>query len=282
MFDFQKEVILNNLDKVVTVNDPKSKKACGVRVDGMVYKYEYMDAFKRTEAVPAKKATITIPLSAVNTGKQQVRIELGLTNDYRSDFGSANFDYRKPVVMDFAEPVASIDDLKKAVKLVCASNNNVLVFDEAKATETAVILEAADEYISIRKAVVVTFACASESCNGDQIEVESAVVDLEPTDNVVGFGTYEYLIHNHRLPTNANWRFTSPAAAEMPVAGGMYTQFTFDYTVPRRIGGMSVVGQANKSTTVHTFYVLATEADKFAAMLTKPVDDTPEDEGSEA
>lgn len=79
---------------------------------------------------------------------------------------------------------------------------------------------------------------------------------MTKVDNVAGFGTYEYLIHNHRLPTNANWRFASPAAVEMPKVGGKYAQYTFEYTVPRRIGGLSVAGQRNESTTIHTFYVL--------------------------
>ena len=42
----------------------------------------------------------------------------------------------------------------------------------------------------------------------------------------------------------------------MPRVGGKYTQFSFEYTVPRRLGGLSVAGQKTESTTIHTFFVL--------------------------
>ena len=66
-----------------------------------------------------------------------------------------------------------------------------------------------------------------------------------------------YLLHNLRLPTYANLRFTSPSAPEMPIQGVNYTQFSFAYCVPRGVhfGGLSVAGQTNHSTTLHTFFV---------------------------
>ena len=85
------------------------------------------------------------------------------------------------------------------------------------------------------------------------------------TPNNVEFGTYEYLLHNLRLPTYANLRFTSPSAPEMPVPGVEYTQFSFAYCVPRGIhfGGLSVAGQTNHSTTLHTFFVASTLVEDF-------------------
>jgi hypothetical protein len=42
----------------------------------------------------------------------------------------------------------------------------------------------------------------------------------------------------------------------MPIKGGKYYQYSFEYTVPRRLGGLSVAGQKTESTTIHTFFVL--------------------------
>lgn len=93
---------------------------------------------------------------------------------------------------------------------------------------------------------------------------------VEVEDNVVEFGTYNYLIQNLRLPTYENLRFKSPGAVEMPVMGGEYTQYSFAYCVPRvGLGGMSAASQTVHSTTMHTFFVLKSVAEKFKAELEK-------------
>ena len=280
MFDFQKEVVINDA-KNVKVNAEK-----GIFViDGMTYKVNNVvdKTVYRTAHVSGKKATIIIPLTKVADGKKQIRIELGLDRDYRGSFGSALYYSRKPILIDFREGVTNINELKKACELVAASNDNVLhiVPEDAEVAEgtpksnsTQIVLEAADDYITVRKAEIVTFDCTNEYCNGDQMEIEVANEELTVDDNVVSFGTYEYLIHNLRLPTYANIRFASPAAVEMPVLGGKYTQYSFEYAVPRRIGGLSVVGQVNYSSTCHTFFVLDSQKTTFEKILTvlTPVD----------
>ena len=86
------------------------------------------------------------------------------------------------------------------------------------------------------------------------------VAGITVTKNVPEFGTYNYLIQNLRLPTYENLRFTSPAAVEMPAYNTNYVQYSFIYTVPRHIGGTSVAGEVNHSTTTHTFYVAVGDA----------------------
>ena len=260
MFDFQKEVVINDAKNVKV----DAEKGIFV-IDGMTYKVNNVveKTVYETVPVPGKKATITIPLEKVADGKKQVRIELGLDRDYRGSFGSALYYFRKPILIDFREP-ATAEDLKKAAKAVAASNDGVLRVKEE--SDSQIVFEAADDYITVLKAVVVAFDCEPEYC-GDEMEVVVAEVKLDSTPNVVGFGTYEYLIHNLRLPTYANIRFASPAAVEMPVLGGEYYQYSFEYAVPRRIGGLSVVGQMNYSSTGHTFFVLKDKVAEFKAAL---------------
>lgn len=260
MFDFQKEVVINDVKNV------KADADKGIFViDGMTYKANNVveKTVYKTMPVNGEKATVTIKLSDIQDGKKQVRIELGLDRDYRGSFGSALYYFRKPILMDFRDAV-TIEDLKAAAKAVAASNDGVLRVKEE--SDSQVVLEAADDYITVRKAVVVTFDCAAEYC-GDEMEAVVAESNLAVKDNVVSFGTYEYLIHNLRLPTYANVRFASPAAVEMPVLGGEYVQYSFEYAVPRRIGGLSVVGQMNYSSTGHTFFVLKDKVAAFEAIL---------------
>lgn len=273
MFDFQKEVILNNLDNVEVFDDK------GIRVDGMLYKKEYIQPVYETAPVDAEKARLGIDLNAVNTAAiaegsirhVQFVLELGLDNDYRGDFGSALYYFRKPVVVNLdVDTLTDIDTVVKAFEKVSVSGEKLFTV-ETKGTDmvegASLTLVMNDCYITVRKAEAVGYYCA-DSCNGEGMEQPVLLKNLKDTtigenpayiSNVVGFGTYDYMIHNLRLPTNANWRFTSPAASEMPRVGGKYTQYSFEYTVPRRIGGLSVAGQKTASTTIHTFFVLNDE-----------------------
>jgi hypothetical protein len=272
MFDFQKEVVLNSL------KDVKDFGAT-VRVDGMLYKKEYMgDVFKTVavEGTPAKLVINIAEADAAVTNVMQFVIELGLDNDYRGDFGSVLYYFRKPIVVTLAKGT-SAEDVAKAFKK--AGFVDYKLYD-VEVEGSVVTLTMVDNYITVRKAEVMDWECSETSCNSESVEIPVSRLDLMDgyTKNVVGFGTYEYMIHNLRLPTHANIRFASPAEAEMPVKGGKYTQFSFEYTVPRRLGGLSVAGQKTESTTIHTFFVLESgdNVATFESYLAKPVE-TPED-----
>ena len=257
MFDFQKEVILNNLDNV-EVFDGK-----GIRVDGMLYKKEYIQPVYETAATDGAKAKLIINMEDINkavTNVMQFVIELGLDNDYRGDFGSVLFYFRKPIVVTMTAG-SSVADVAKAFEKAGVVDYKLY---NVSVEGNKITLEMADNYITVRKAEVMDLVCDS-NCGSDQMQVSEKVhaFDLKNpavyTKNNVGFGTYDYMIHNLRLPTYANIRFASPAEAEMPVKGGKYTQYSFEYTVPRRLGGLSVAGQKTASTTIHTFFVLNNE-----------------------
>ena len=264
MFDFQKEVILNSIEEpmVCEVKDPAGEEVIGVRVDGMVYKYGSIGKVHLTMPVEGEKAEITLKVADFEGGKKQLRIELGLDKDYRGEFGSALFYFRKPIVLD-ARAELDAESLYGALVKLCASNGNVLKVKEAAPADTLTLV-ASDSYITVRKAEIVTFACDDSSCSGESMEVEAEVKDLKEAqvkDNVAEFGTYDYMIHNLRLPTYANLRFASPAAVEMPMPGVKYAQLSFEYTVDRRLGGLSVAGQKTQSTTIHTFFVPSDKAE---------------------
>lgn len=72
---------------------------------------------------------------------------------------------------------------------------------------------------------------------------------------VEGFGTYEWLLHNLRLPTPARTGFAALNQDETPVPGAHYDEFVIKYCVNRGILGNNAVGDLVKSMTTHVFYV---------------------------
>lgn len=273
MFDFQKEVVLNNLNNVEVFDDK------GIRIDGMLYKKEYIQPVYETASTDGAKAKLVIDLNKVKGSADaknienvmQFVIELGLDNDYRGDFGSALFYFRKPIVvtMDANSNVATVAKAFEKAGVVDYKLYNVYTAESENKPEgvdptaSQIILVMSDNYITVRKAEVMDLVCDGACGEVGQVSKLAYTFDLTKpevyTKNNVGFGTYDYMIHNLRLPTYANIRFTSPAEVEMPIKGGKYTQYSFEYTVPRRLGGLSVAGQKTASTTIHTFFVLNNE-----------------------
>lgn len=255
MFDFQKEVVLNSVDNVEKFGE-------SFRVDGMLYKKEYITSpIYKTAFVKGEKAKLEINVTnAKNAKVMQFVLELGLDNDYRGDFTSVYSYFRKPIVVTLA-PGTNAETVAEAFKK--AGFVDYKLYDVAF-SDTVVTLTMSDSYITVRKAELIDVTCNEAGCT-ETIEepVVLATIDSDEkekvftyTPNVAEFGTYNYMIHNLRLPTHANIRFASQAEVEMPIKGGNYYQYSFEYTVPRRLGGLSVAGQKTESTTTHTFFVL--------------------------
>lgn len=81
-------------------------------------------------------------------------------------------------------------------------------------------------------------------------------ISVEVTHIVPAFGTADYILHNLRLPTNANTKFFGDQWDEMPIKGVNYDQFIITVCTERpEVQGMAVVGQYNVSKTTHILWV---------------------------
>lgn len=268
MFNFQKEVVLNSVDPAKM---KVTEGAVGAKVrfhDGGEYFARYMVAGSgyKTKANPGKIFDLTINAGDLVSKHVQILVELGLDNDYRGDYGSALFYFRKPLLVDVVLPAEAADAAKviyEAFKKAVPAEYKFVTFEDKQEGE-AVKISGADSYQKVRKVVITDYICDPGCEETPEVElVNLSGKDLvagnstvEYTANEAEFGTYEYLLHNLRLPTYENYRFMSPNASEMPVRGTNYTQYTFAYCVPRvGLGGLSAVGQTIHSTTLHTFFV---------------------------
>lgn len=303
MFNFQKEVVLNSMDHVEVIkpgNDgshgtPNLEKKLRF-LDGGEYFFKYIVDKKVYRTKPIKPVNFTLkftPKGDLLNKHVQILIELGLDNDYRGDYGSALWYFRKPILVDVFLPsteAEAAEVITKAIKCAIPQEYKFVNVSDWTEGKSDVTVTGVDSYQKVRKVVINEFVC-EDRCAGSSEEL-SELVNLSGgalekgnsyiayTRNNVEFGTYEYLLHNLRLPTYENLRFTSPSAPEMPIKGKEYIQYSFAYCVPRvGFGGLSVVGQMNQSTTLHTFFVNADIQTEFEEKLAELDESLVDDNG---
>jgi len=72
---------------------------------------------------------------------------------------------------------------------------------------------------------------------------------------IEGFGTFNHLQKDYRLPTAENGRWLRIDTDNYPIKGTIYNQYTIKVETDRGITGQSVVGQPGTSITTHIFWV---------------------------
>lgn len=299
MFDFTKEVVINskNFRVVEGATGPKIQVHGGGEYYG---KYFVSQQVYKTEAREGKLAMLTIDAAKLvemsAEGHISLNVELSLDKDARGDWSAAVYYFKNPMLVDLFVADWNADQDKKlaqALNKVLTDYKfvNVLTSEDTMlANELGVEAPAAgkvaivggDSNVCVRRVTVLDYVCSAR-CEGSSEEpvvlvsavtneLKNGVEPFEYSANVVEFGTYNYLLHNLRLPTYENYRFTSQAAVEMPINGAKYVQYCFLYCVPRPgLGGLSVAGQFNHSTTTHVFFVKEDLAADFEAMFANVV-----------
>lgn len=118
------------------------------------------------------------------------------------------------------------------------------------------------EYIDLIKGVpgVYTFDGTDVTMTGKKLDETGAKVNLEQDETVISpgleaFCDYNWIIHNLRMPTNANTGFWAPTRDEMPIVGQVYTQFIIRICKERDGISGEIVGARAKSVTTHVLYV---------------------------
>lgn len=280
MFNFQREVVLNNL------NDVKAFATSAFRIEGSEYNVANVDDKKVyfTNPIAGKVMTIGIKAHKLLGKHVQIIIEYSSRPNYRGDFGAAMWKFRKPLVLD----LVLSEDLATAGKQVWSAVSKVISAPNypltAHKSGNETYIDGKDCYIYCTRMTIYEITC-DNSCQAHEDLKRLYKKDYKQNDekyvddysvyisNREPFGTYDYLIQNLRLPTYENLRFASASVPELPIFGQKYVQFSFSYTVSRQnIGGVSVVGQKVASNTLHTFYVLESLADSFKKSLKDLVD----------
>lgn len=308
MFKYTHEMILNSLvaedgtekaraivipsGNEVSTNHMMFRKDMELRKDEKGFSIQRFGEYKtrnvlgqkmfKTPGVRGKKSVMTIECNGLIAKDAEGVYEAGLynftfaikmPNRFYGEYAHPNYmGFFKPVMIGFeVSPDLAADGTKLAkviandLNLVIPANNK---FVYVKAEGSKVILTIPDVYGHFGEYRFERYdPTMCDSCLGEyfsrNVEDKITIVDgLEP------FCTGQWLIENYRFPSYPNVRYAALNEDEYPIAGALYTEYTFTYCANRiGFGGMSGVGQEVSAVTKHVLFVENSLVDDFEKVI---------------
>lgn len=235
-----------------TLNILRVRKAADFDATGIVAAYKNPYCEKVNGSVK-----ITAPTTANTNGvagdpmriKLYVRLSGSNNSYYANDFVFKG----KPFVYEFklGQTAKEIADLIKKI--------NTLYDDKFLKVEDDgnFITFTGDNYTMFTEVSVEKYNAESYSLSGGTWDVKYGLGDSKITviPCVNGFGTFENILKDLRLPTSENTNWTSANVEEMPIPGAKYDQYTIEYCKQVGVQGTDHVGDLVTAKTTHVFYV---------------------------
>ena len=213
----------------------------------------------------------------------RLSIYIRLSQSCQSSYYSNDMVFKgKPFSVEFSYKTDWETTLKKLKDTI--EKYAVLVYEKpllkVSVKETYLTIEATDEYQRLHKVDIERYKPEAYHGMGEYI-VEKSIDNIIPvTDRATltgtnegkfvgreGFGTYQWLLHNLRIPTTMRTRIFATNSDETPIPGAKYNEYIIHYCVNRGILGTNAVGDMVKSMTTHVFYVNQTVAAEFEEAL---------------
>lgn len=289
MFQFTTTNVINS-NKDITglalwsegdAKDPKGPSLFVKRVN-QFYK-EFVTHIYKAKAREGQPAQVKFDISSLD-GKEgdQFRLNMYIRLTEGSNYSLyANDTYYKgkPFVVEFVwhkDAITTAKNLEKIVKKF-ALNTHYDKMVNFKVNGDMVIIDAVNDCQRFTKADIEKLDRDAYMGMGEYKVVVTALDKKDDdydgsntlTQGVEGFGTYNWILHNLRLPTDAHTRFTAINDEENPIPGATYNQYTIHYCVNRGTLGNNAVGDQVTSHTTHVFYVKSDLCAAFEAALVK-------------
>lgn len=236
----------------------------------------------KSEYTEPKNAKAVIDLTQITGAKKgdiyRLSIYIRLSQSLQSSYYSNDMVFKgKPISVEFEWQDSAANTAKKLESLIKKFGIAMYEKDIVKVTASGATLtmDATDQYQRFHTVEVEKYDPEAYHGMGKYISVISAHEETHEdydgvnkiTQGVEGFGTYEWLLHNLRLPTTARTRVYAMNSDETPIPGAKYNEYVIHYCVNRGILGTNAVGDMVKSMTTHVFYVNQTIASEFEAAL---------------
>ena len=276
MFNYTTEVIINDPAIIVdgTAENGLGEGVVAIKRGGNYKKDNIEGKIFKTVGHAGTKAKAVITPAALGTADvARLTIYLSTPGTEFVEFGSPNWqEFGKPYIIE--TKAADAAGLAAAIKLALNEDN---AHFSVKVDESTVVLEVAETWMDFAEINydLVTFADCSD-CPKETIESKAANVVI--TKGKTEFATAKWIVDNLRFPSRPNLRYTPLYADEAPVAGTIYTEYSFEYKVKRSVpGGLSAVGQVVDSVTRIVFYVAPAAQTAFEAAFGAGLLDTTTD-----
>lgn len=234
------------------------------------FKADNIVSITKAEPIAEKNPKATLDLSAASIkadGIYRLALYIGLSGSENSYYAN-DFVYKgKPFYVEAVAPsedkAALIDALiANAKKYITMVYENELVKLSKEGAKLVIDGIEGVQVIRVAELQEWTDDAVLPAAGAWKAIVKGEIVAGEP-----GFGTYKYLLHNHRLPTGANLRYEHIIMDEVPVLGAEYTQYIVRMCVNRGLMGGAAVGQTVTSSTAHCFWVKSDVVADFDAAM---------------
>lgn len=262
MYNYNKELIVNNLDNVF--GDSSTNTLIIKR--GANYKKEnvYCGKIFKTKGNEGTCAVATIDTEKLigSSDYHQFLIFIKTPSKELSDYALANWhEFGKPIIIETG--CHDLKDIVAAFNLALPTDNPLY---KAEEDGTKVKLTLAESWMAFDEIRVFAHKPLAWDPNNMAEIKEPDMVEITP--NVEEFATANWIVENLRFPTTANLRYNRLYADESPVAGTVYTEYAFEYIVERSApGGVSTIGQKVDSITGHVIYVPSDKEIEFELKL---------------
>lgn len=217
----------------------------------------------------------------------RIAMYIKLSNSANSYYANDLVYKGKPLYIEFvwkqgetaAAVAAKIKDIAKKYMLLVYEKDLVKISIDGTTT-SKVIITGTDECQRFERVDIEKFVEGDVPAFGKFEVVKSAMTEAHKTDSdydanftIVqgkeGFGTYQWILKNLRLPTAAKTSWTSVTADEAPILGAKYNEYVVRYCVNRGVMGGDAVGEVTKSLTTHVFFVNQAISSEFETALKK-------------
>ena len=246
-----------------------------------VYKQDPVAQSNAKATIDMAKVKETLTANKATKGTFRVEIYVHLAQSNNNPLYSNTWVVKgRPWTFEFSatstEEAGNIVD--KVIKMITKFKLFTMDTEQLKATKegTKLVLTAQDPYQIFSKvelqyfdpSIGTTTGCCTP--RGEYAPVENYgvtnVTTITPGNE--GFGTFEWIMRNLRLPTAEQTRWNALYQDDRPMVGATYTQYTLEYCENRGILGGDAVGEETKSVTTHVFFVNQNVKTQFEAALT--------------
>ena len=296
MFQFTTTTVINanedytsGLKPLWSAQEEKDGKPASMNIKRHLnFKKPNVLSITKAEYTEPKLAKATLDLSALGKteGNFRIAMYIKLAQSSANSYYANDLVFKgKPLYIEFiwkkgeesADVAKKIKDIVKKYMIMVYEKDLVKVTTEG----TKVVITGIDEYQRFERVNIEEYVKGEAPMFGTYEVIKSALTEAHKNDpeydtnftieqGVEGFGTYQWILKNLRLPTAARTSWTAINADEVPVIGAKYDEFIIRYCVNRGIMGGDAVGEVTKSLTTHVFYVnknLSAEFEKALAII---------------